>query len=524
MSKKASTPIATLKQLLKGHNLALDIAFGNKRKVRQIEKAVHYMGKECKSKGFKDWILENTHCIPTKYLEYISAQCGIEPSKIRESPKLAKAIFQHYGTQFENMRTLYLRTESGDFEPNYETRMKELTISELQKYTKHELREPFKISQLQKVLLPFLFKHPKLFTWDELLEQHLTIYHGPKSIKKQKLPNRNSSTDIAKALREDTNDSKNDYAISPWKTKRKIEAFADRQGWSFNNLLHEKARHKKDVFVMREQKRLMKHYYGPRFSFVIDYMFAGKFVYLIAINMNTRKAYAIPAQKIKETEQYWKVPSKLKETAKESIDSMKKLIEAAGNVKHLLSDQEHVWKSNEWKQFLQQEGITHDFYVINNVKNVIETKENDRPNHSSTSLADRLIRTLRLMAHTLGKPNEIDPNLMKYLIDEYNNSPHSTLTKYLKKPTCPNEVDENVDLETKVVKAIMIENMFVEAQPDYDVGKYVRVFNEANAMDKVKPKLLPGKWEVVGFNKGLVQVKQGNNVLNVNRWMLKNTI
>jgi hypothetical protein len=70
----------------------------------------------------------------------------------------------------------------------------------------------------------------------------------------------------------------------------------------------------------------------------------------------------------------------------------------------------------------------------------------------------------------------------------------------------------------------MVENMFVEAQPDYQVRKFVQVYNEANAMDKVKPKLLPGKWEVVGFNKGLVQVKQGNNILNVNRWMLKNSV
>ena len=512
---KQSTPMKRFKEIVQEDLFVLEVAFNNKRKVRKIEKRVHYMTKECKSKTFKKWILEFTDCIPTKYLEYLCSEVGIKPSEIYESSKLGKAIFQSYRIQLENMRTLYLRTESGDFEPNFETRMEELTISELLKYDKNSIRRPFEISQLQNAFLPFLFKHPKVFTWDELLEKHLSIFHGPKSIKKQKLSTDNSEINIPKTVV---------VELSPWKTKTKIESFAARQGWSFNNLLQERSRHKKDVFVMKEQKRLMKHFCGPRYSFVIDYMFAGKFVYLIAINMNTRKAFAIPAQKIKETEQYWKVPDKLKETAKEAIDSMRKLIQAAGNVKHLLSDQEHIWKSKEWKDFLKQEGITHDFYLINNVKNVIETKENDRPNHSSTSLADRLIRTLRMMAYTLGKPNEIPPDLMEYLIQEYNSSPHSTLTKYLKKPTCPNEVDENVDLETKIVKAIMVENMFVEAQPDYQVRKFVQVYNEANAMDKVKPKLLPGKWEVVGFNKGLVQVKQGNNILNVNRWMLKNTV
>ena len=114
--------------------------------------------------------------------------------------------------------------------------------------------------------------------------------------------------------------------------------------------------------------------------------------------------------------------------------------------------------------------------------------------------------------------------MMKYLIDEYNNSPHSTLTKYLKKPTCPNEVDSNVMLEQEFVKELMVENMFVKARPQYQVRKYVRVYNNAHDMDKVKPKLLPGKWEVIGSDNGLLKLKQGKNELKVNRWMVKNTI
>jgi hypothetical protein len=43
-------------------------------------------------------------------------------------------------------------------------------------------------------------------------------------------------------------------------------------------------------------------------------------------------------------------------------------------------------------------------------------------------------------------------------------------------------------------------------------------------MDKVKPKLLPGKWEVIGSDNGLLKLKQGENELKVNRWMVKNTI
>jgi hypothetical protein len=128
------------------------------------------------------------------------------------------------------------------------------------------------------------------------------------------------------------------------------------------------------------------------------------------------------------------------------------------------------------------------------------------------------------MAYNLTHKSEIDPELMKYLIDEYNNSTHSTLTKYLKRPTCPNDVDNNVSLEQEFVKQLMLENMFVSAQPEYQVRKYVRVYNNSHDMDKVKPKLLPGKWEVIGSNNGLLKLKQGKNELNVNRWMVKNTI
>ena len=515
MSKQPSTPMKTFKNIISSDHLTLEGAFNNRTRVRKIEKQIFLMGKECRSKTFKKWILENTECIPTKYLEYLWVKTGNDPAKIYESPKLANAIFQHYGTQLEKMRTLYLRTESSDYTENFEFRVQEQTESELQKYTKYELRNQFNLEQLQKAMFPFLFRHAKIFSWDQLLEKHREIYNGPKSIKKRDIEQNISRTDNVKEIV---------YEKSPWKTTQKIKSYANRKGWSYNQFLHEQARHNADVFVMKDQKRLMKHYYGPRYTFVIDYMFAGKFVYLIAINMNTRKAFAFPAQKIKQTEQYWKVPNNVKESAEESVATMRKLMQLTP-VKHLVSDQEHIWKNSKiWKDFLKQEGITHDFYVMNDVKNIIETQEKNRANHSTTSLVDRLIRTLRTMAYTLGERNEIQPKLMEYLIEEYNNSPHSTLTKYLKKPTCPNEVDENVDLETKLVKAIMIQNMFVEADPEYQLGNVVKVYNQAHNMDKVKPKLLPGNWRVMGFNKGLVQVKQGETELNVNRWMLKNAV
>ena len=359
----------------------------------------------------------------------------------------------------------------------------------------------------------------------ELHEIHLRIFRNPKSIPKSTLPNKNVATDIRKSDYSDTPTVSKNLAPSPWTSRYKVKSFGARNGWDYMDILSHSAKTEPDVFKMKEQRKFMKHFYGPRFSFVIDYMFAGKFAYFLAINMNTRKAFAFPVQKIKETEQFWKVPKNVKETAKEAIETMQKFLHATGgNIRFLHSDQEQIWKSDEWKKFLQQNNIEHVFYVKNSFKNIIETHDKTRGNHSTTSLVDRLIRTLRLMSYNLTHKSEIDPDLMNYLINEYNNSTHSTLTKYLKRPTCPNDVDNNVMLEQELVKRIAVENMFVSSQPGYQVRKYVRVYNNSHDMDKVKPKLLPGKWEVVGSDNGLLKLKQGKNELKVNRWMVKNTI
>ena len=488
-------------------------------------KEVHKLVKECKYKTFKKWILENTELIPNQFQEWIFSKLGLEPAKIYETPQKANKLFKDNRTHFQKLRQLYLQITSRDYTEDYEIRIRDRTISELLKYTKDNTRTPFSKSQLQKAILPFFNSNPKLYSWDELLEIHLRIFNNPKTIPKQKVQTKPFSTDIQKTNGSKTNVQERIVAKSPWKSRYKVESFGERNDWSSRDILHHTATTPADTFRMKEQRKLMKHFYGPRFSFVIDYMFAGKFAYLIAINMNTRKAFAFPVQKIQETNDFWKVPKNVKETAEEAIKTLQKLLnETNGNVRFLHSDQEQIWKSEEWKKFLKNNNIEHIFYVKNSFNNIIETHDKSRGNHSTTSLVDRLIRTLRLMAYNLTNKSQIDPDMMKYLIDEYNNSPHSTLTKYLKKPTCPNEVDSNVMLEQEFVKELMVENMFVKARPQYQVRKYVRVYNNAHDMDKVKPKLLPGKWEVVGSNNGLLKLKQGKNELNVNRWMVKNTI
>ena len=523
MSKRFS-----LKQFLEKHVFfytdSLEKMLKNKLPITKGIAEVHDLAKECKSKTFKKWILEYTELIPNRFLEKTFSKMDLEPSKIYEYPQRARQLFRANAVHFQLARKTYFNILSS-YDPNYEFSIREQTNSELLKYTYDIMTKPYEIFELQRAILPFFANKPKLFTWEELHEIHLRIFRNPKSIPKQRVPNKNVETEIRKNDYSDTQTVSKNIAPSPWTSRYKVKSFGSRNGWDYMDILSHSAKTEPDSFKMKEQRKLMKHFYGPRFSFVIDYMFAGKFAYFLAINMNTRKAFAFPVQKIKETDQFWKVPKNVKETAKEAIATMQKFLDITnGNIRFLHSDQEQIWKSEEWKKFLQQNNIEHVFYVKNSFKNIIETHDKSRGNHSTTSLVDRLIRTLRLMAYNLTHKSEIDPDLMNYLIDEYNNSTHSTLTKYLKRPTCPNDVDNNVMLEQELVKRIAVENMFVSSQPGYKVRKYVKVYNNSHDMDKVKPKLLPGKWEVIGADNGLLKLKQGKNELKVNRWMVKNTI
>ena len=274
---------------------------------------------------------------------------------------------------------------------------------------------------------------------------------------------------------------------------------------------------------MQEQRKLMKHFCGPRYSFVIDYMFAGKYPYVIAINMNTRKVFWTVAGSVRKSGGYYYVPKHPKDTAVNAIKALQELLQQTP-IKHLLSDQEPAWTSREFQNFVASKGIKHRFYEKYSVADVIETQDKTtRGTHSYTSLIDRVIRTIRLMAYNLEAKIEIEPTLMEYIVNIYNSTPHSTLTKFNRNvAVSPNEVDADPVIEQRIVEAITIENMKVKLQsPPLQIGSEVRVYNQANAMDKVKPKLLPGYWKVVGKNNGLVELKQGKNRIKVNRWMIK---
>ena len=296
-----------------------------------------------------------------------------------------------------------------------------------------------------------------------------------------------------------------------------------RNKWTDNEIEDWRYNKKSDFFDYKKQsKDYMLKTVAPRHSLIIDYFFPGKFVYLLAININTRKAFAIPSPEIKTiNENRFAISEKNNKTATTAIKLLNELLKQT-KIKHILCDQEAAFLSQMFKNECKKNGIELKQYIKNDVKGVVQTTEASRGNHCSLSIIDRLSRTLRRMNYNVGNDSNISPNTMEILIYEYNNSPHKTLSDIVGRPITPNMVDDNERLEDYIVWTRMRDNMKTKFKDDFDiVGRNVRCLNESSKFDKVKTKLLPSMWQVVGTDGGLFICRQGDYSIKLPRWMLK---
>ena len=415
-----------------------------------------------------------------------------------------------------NLATRYyqlkkLRKSEEDVKHTYENIMYQLATKDNEK--------PLETWEIRREVSLHLSSYPMIWDWDQIYTYFLrNSRHGVVDIDDPEYY-LNDGNDNDK-YRFNLGAMRNKYVDkSPWKSISKI---TDKTSAARQSVI--KSQQNKDSFNVKAQRKLMKHYVAPRFTFVIDYFFAGRYRYLLAINVNTRKAfYAIPRE-IYRVGRNWNIVAKRGEwnvSATSAVESMEHLMQNT-EVRALIMDNESAFNSDAFRRFLQRNNITFTYVPKYNVGKIIETQTARRSTHT-TSLIDRLCRTLRQMNSNLGNRNEINPPMMNYLIDEYNNSVHRTLSKILGRQVTPNDVDGNVQLETELVKRIRLENFRMEGNLFYPVSDKVRVYNDADNMDKVKPKLLPGTWQFIERVNGLYKLKQGNNTIVVPRWYCCNT-
>ena len=128
--------------------------------------------------------------------------------------------------------------------------------------------------------------------------------------------------------------------------------------------------------------------------------------------------------------------------------------------------------------------IKTEFPSFMNDYNMVK-KQKTEPNHSSLGLIDRVIRTIRDMAYNM-RIRLITPEIMKQIVYLYNNSPHSTLSKYAGQLVTPENVDNDPELEDFIIRKIKQENYSIMNNLGFNLSKgaKVDVYNVDSSMAK----------------------------------------
>jgi hypothetical protein len=128
--------------------------------------------------------------------------------------------------------------------------------------------------------------------------------------------------------------------------------------------------------------------------------------------------------------------------------------------------------------------------------------------HRTLSLVNRVMRTIRDMNYVMvGSKNNIEPNVMNMLVDQYNYAPHKSLSKYACFDISPRQVLLDPDLEQYVVMMIRALNADIVLQKGFylKVGDKVKVFDDLKNVDprfaKRRAKVYPEYFTVIGVHR-----------------------
>ena len=273
-------------------------------------------------------------------------------------------------------------------------------------------------------------------------------------------------------------------------------------------------------------KRYQLHKVSKRHSYIIDLMFIDKLCYLVAININTRFLIVEVMNRIlfdssiNEDENKDKLIkfSKYNKSAETFINTLNKIIQSGVIIKQLTFDGEGAFLSSLAKRYYRDHNIewsTAQRLQMGSYPDFMK-KEQQRvktdPMHSSLGLIDRVIRTIRDMAYNMNV-GTITPSIMKEIVNQYNNAPHKTLSLYAGVSVSPQMVQNDIKLETFIVKRIVEENYKIMNSDGFKLekGSQVKLYNEKDSLMKRRSTVQPGRHTIKGFKNGLYEVKDDKN-------------
>ncbi len=293
-----------------------------------------------------------------------------------------------------------------------------------------------------------------------------------------------------------------------FKSKNKINALMNQY-----KTLKPKIEIVNSYFPLKQNEKMYSlHKVASRNTYLIDLMFEDKFVYLVAININTRYLFVeLMNREINHrTNSYGKTNTK---TTDKYIKCLENMMINGMSVKYLAGDSEKCFTSNKAQDFYFANNIT--FIPVERLKktqNAFRLNAKTSPNHNSLGIIDRVIRTLRDMAYYM-EIEIITPQFMQDLVMQYNSAPHQTLSHYAGFDVSPQMANDDHELEDYIVRKICQENYNIKSKYGFDLekGTKVKVYNEKDAMIKRRSLIQPGDFEIDTFTNGMYRVKNVNN-------------
>ena len=249
------------------------------------------------------------------------------------------------------------------------------------------------------------------------------------------------------------------YDTFPFRSARKFVPIAIKHGFTkqealqfLDSLTHDKK--------FDRQLQMMLPIFGRtkgtyQFDTLVQSTDARQRYYLILINVNSRKLYAIPMAN---------------KNASSVLRALKQFISKVKQVHSMTSDQDAAYLSPEITRFMIDNHIDHQTTFTND--------------HNRLGIINRAIKTLR----DINQDRDFTNESMKQALNAYNNSIHSSTGKE------PNEFttrDEDHYIQTKIHETDERANKYVLPK-----SAHVRVMNPPELMKKKRSNLTNGAYRV----------------------------
>jgi hypothetical protein len=361
-------------------------------------------------------------------------------------------------------------------------------------------------NKLYQSIYPTLLENPYRVDFTALYFEYLEMI---RKLKKSKTEFNSQNSTILKASKPKT---------SPFRSKYKQEVYFNDHEFTLTDKVNSNAQTKNINFnLQKTQQYMLKSLALPK-TFQLDYVFFGNFYYLLAINVNTRKAYVANGSKMMIKDNKILNTDKVKSNVYETVNELKQIMQQT-TIKALIMDKEPSFISHVFQKFLSDNNIAFKYeenYKINDTQTY--------KSHTTLAVLNRFCRTLRTMLHNLGYNQEdCNPNIMQQLIKDYNSSPHTTLSNYFGKPISPDHVNKYLE-EYMVVDNIHYNQDILNSQGYNDMvpGVKIKVYNPERKFNKLAQKTLAGDWFVdsKNNNKFNVKNKETNALITVPRFYM----